>query len=137
MQLKSAKEVELTESEGEGENGEEEQTVPKSLADRQKDIELFWGKDEEGKAKPKAKSGGLLLDWTVPEPSKPSKKKKESPDLSEERKERRKKKSRKGSHKKRERETEPATTNGASNAAAANDPFGVTALDAWLNSEVL
>ena len=52
MQLKSAKEVKLTESRGEGENEEEEQTVPKSLADRQKDKE-FWGKDGEDKLKPR------------------------------------------------------------------------------------
>lgn len=136
VQLKSAKEIELTESEPE-EEAEEEQTVPRSVTtNKQKDMELFWG--GEDKLKSKGKSGGLLLDWTKlepkpePEPTKPSKKKKESPDFSEERSERRKKKSKKSS-KRRENEA-AAGSNGGTPTAATNDPFA--SLDAWLNSDV-
>ena len=147
--LKSAKEVELTESEEEEEDeGEEEQTVPRStVRDKQRDIELFWGKtapegakdEDEIKPKAKAKSGGLLLEWAVPEQSatKPSSKKKESPkgspDVSEGRKERRRKPSKKGSGSRRKKE---AAASGSNGTTGANDPFGGGALDAWLNSEV-
>ena len=144
--LKSAKEVELTESEEEEE--EEEHTVPRStVRDKQRDIELFWGKtgaegakdEDEAKPKAKAKSGGLLLEWAVPEQSatKPIKKKespKGSPDVSEGRKERRRKSSKKGSSSKRKKEAAAGASNGTT---GANDPFGVSALDAWLNSEVI
>ena len=135
VQLKSAKEIELTESEEEEEQEqEEEQTVPRSVTtNKQRDMELLWGGGE--KTKPKGKSGGLLLDWTKPdpepEPTKPPKKK-ESPDLSEERSERRKKKSKKSS-KRRENEA-AAGSSGGTPTAATSDPF--SSLDAWLNSDV-
>lgn len=139
VQLKSAKEVELTESEEEPE--EEEQTVPRlATTNKQKQLEMFWGGVEEEKQKPKAKSEGLLLDWTKLDPEQqPAKasKKKESPDLSKERAERHKKKAKKSS-KKKENEA-AAVTDGAtvsSPSAATNDPFTISSLDAWLNSEV-
>ena len=151
MQLKSAKDIQLTESEEEEEEEEEEeQRVPRSTANRQKDLELFWGTAEEkglkekvggggreaseGKPKGKSKSGGLLLDWGLPEQTQPAKK---SPDVSEERRERKKKKSRKGSsssgRRKGEREGEVGATNGVTTPSG-GDPISV--LDAWLNAGV-
>ena len=152
VQLKSAKDVELTESEEEEEEeeGERNQAVPEPAEKRKKDLELFWGKPGEkgnktpstggDKSKQKAKSGGLLLDWAIPTPTttatggKSSKKEIESPDLGEgggERKERRKKRSSRKGSKKKKQETEEggAVTNGAT-----TDPYA--SLDAWLNSEV-
>ena len=154
VQLKSAKDIELTESE------EEDQTVPHS---KQKDLDLFWGqvgdsvrkgsssdgsgsKDtvEKSKLKVKAKSGGLLLNWNVPGPTtttnssdnKSSKKKKnESPDIREDRKEGRKKRS--SSRKKKTEKGTTTTTNGSTTNDTTNDPFtAISSLDAWLNSEV-
>ena len=160
VQLKSAKDIELTESEEEEEEEEEEQqTVPRRTgASKKNDLELFWGqanksadggskegegRESGGKSKPKAKpkSSGLMLNWAVPEPAKPQKKK-ESPDPSEERRERHKKKSKKSSSKRREREAEAAASNGPTVSSTTatldtQDPFGVnTSLDAWLNAGV-
>ena len=135
--LKSAKEVELTESEEEEE--EEEQTVPRSSKkEKQKDLQLFWGKEttrdgpEEVVSKPKPKSGGLLLEWRVPEPE-VKREKGESGEVGEGRKERRKRSSKKGSSR---RKKEAAASNGATTAPTASDPFGVGSLEAWLDSEV-
>ena len=135
--LKSAKEVELTESEEEEEEKEEEQTVPRSSKkEKQKDLQLFWGKEttrdgpEEVVSKPK--SGGLLLEWRVPEPE-VKREKGESGEVGEGRKERRKRSSKKGSSR---RKKEAAASNGATTAPTASDPFGVGSLEAWLDSEV-
>ena len=64
VQLKSAKEIELTESEEEEEEEEgedEEQTVPRSTTtNKQKDLEIFWGKVEEStnRGKERGRGGG-------------------------------------------------------------------------------
>ena len=133
VQLKSAKDIELTESEE-----EEKEELPRSTPNKQNDLESYWGRAEgkeggEGEAKPKAKPK-LLLDWTVPEPAKTPKKKESSHDSEGKRERRKKKSSRKGSGKRKGEEA--AAFNGTStpSSAAATDPFGTSSLDAWLNS---
>ena len=157
LPLKSAKEIELTESEEEKEKEEEEEeekkTAPVSAASRQMDLDQFWG--ERGRkgaglslerggiesTKPKKKAKGLLLDWTVEEPpAKPPRKEPGTPELPEERKERRKKSSKKGRHRRKETEEvlpTPAVPAITASSTRMGDPFGLTSsLDAWLNAGV-
>ena len=163
--LKSAKDIELTES-------EEEDDTPNVIADediekstpaaplttkKTKDVlsgELFEVEPSADKKKKPAKSSGLMLQFNLP-PSPPQPKKtasekerrspKDTPDQSETRRDsngKKKKKSKKSRHTKEE-EAEVAKLDGGSGQGVAqvppvvaNDPFGaISALDAWLNSD--
>lgn len=162
--LKSAKDVELTES-------EEEDDTPNVLADKDveesapaaplitkktKDVlsgELFEVESSAEKKKKPAKSSGLMLQFNLP-PSPPQPKKtasgkerrspKDSPGQSETRRDSKgKKKKLKKSRHTKEEEADIAKLDGGSGRdvtqvppVAASDPFGaISALDAWLNSE--
>ena len=163
--LKSAKDIELTESEEEDDTPNiiadediEEGSAPAAplTAKKTKDVlsgELFEVEPSAEKKKKPPKSSGLMLQFnlppTPPQPKKTASEKdkgspKDTPDQSETRRDSKgkKKKSKKSRHTKEE-EAEVTKLDGGSGhgvaqvpTIAANDPFGpISALDAWLNSD--
>ena len=162
--LKSAKDIELTESEEEEESTEEEDDgpVPERRAKETKrgpdPFAIFLVQsspssspssvpEEKQPAKKKEKSTGLMLAFPEPSikvapPKEPQGKNREtvlameSPNLlGEEKRERKKKKSKKS----KQREVEDIDTGSSgpvvTRPAASDDPFGLTSsLDAWLNA---
>ena len=161
--LKSALDIELTESEKEEEEGEESGAVmgdedvdvtsrkPRSEKRSQNLEDIF---EQPRSAKKKPESGGLMLQFAAPSPPRKAKAtslldtpNEESPDL-QRRKEKKKKKSRKSKSSKEDgtaaespavaaSETATGTRNGRTGSlSTADDPYGpLASLDAWLNSD--
>ena len=163
--LKSAKEIELTESEEEDEpleimadeDVEEEERKPKPAAPlaskKTKDVlsgELFDVVPSVEKKKKAAKSSGLMLEFDLPPATKKTTKEKESPmdtpDASEKRRDSKSKKKRSKKSRHTREEDEPTKVDGQSGSGggavtqappiSSDDPFGpISALDAWLNAD--